>query len=163
DTIGESGGRLRVGGTTLSRCGGTAASTTRWNTPAQGQTGRPSGTLSPLVAAHTSAPPAGRGDIPRDTHTGAPNTDPPPPPPPARPPSRAPPPPPVRPPPPPPPRRRPPPPPRPPPPAPTPAPTPPPTPTPTPTPTPAPPAPQHVDFSGTISGLSGRCPTVTFN
>jgi all-beta uncharacterized protein/BACON domain-containing protein len=156
DTIGESGGRLSVGVTTLAGCRWTAASTASWITVAQGQSGDANGTVTLAVAANGGSARVGRVTIAGQNYTvsqgaaavpPAPTPTPPAPQPgPTPTPSPTPTPTPT-------------------PPAPTPAPTPPsPTPAPTPTPpAPAPtPTPRHVDFSGQVSALSGRCPSVTF-
>ena len=133
DTIGESGGRLTVGVTTLSGCRWTAATGAAWISVASGQSGDANGTVGLTVAANAGAARVGQVNIAGQTYTvsQAAVTAPP---------------------------------------SPTPAPTPTPVPTPPapapPGPTPQPPAPtpgpRHVDFSGTISVIFGRCPSVVF-
>ena len=143
DTIGVSGGRLSVVVTTLTGCAWTASSTVSWIAIAQGQSGNANGTVSLGIAANSGASRVGQVTIAGQTYTVTQTAAPAPPPPAPTPTPPAPTP-------------------TPPAPAPTPTPTPPaPAPTPTP-PAPTPPAPQHLGFSGKISGLSGRCPTVTF-
>jgi len=142
DTIGEAGGGLSVGVTTLSGCRWSAASGAAWITVSGGQSGTASGTVGLTVSANTGAARVGQVGIAGQNYTVSqaasvvPTPVPTPTPVPA--------------------------------PVPTPTPTPPPTPPPPPTPTPTPPppapppAPRHVDFDGTVSGLAGRCPEVTF-
>src|SRR3954467_5532274 len=122
DTIGEIGGKLSVGVTTLSGCRWTAASGATWISVTAGQSGDANGTVGLTVAANAGPARVGQVNIAGQTYTvsqaaTAPSPAP-------TPPSPAPGPPP-----------------------PGPAPGPPPAPTPTPTPTPTP---RHVEFSGTI-------------
>lgn len=129
DTIGESGGKLSVGVTTLTGCRWSAASGAAWISVASGQSGDATGTVGLTVAANDGAARVGQVNIAGQTYTvsqaaAAPAPAPPAPPTPA-------------------------------PPGPTPGPPPAPTPTPTPN-------PRHVQFSGTISSVFGRCPSVVF-
>jgi hypothetical protein len=129
DTIGETGGKLSVGVTTLSGCRWTAASGAAWISVASGQSGDANGTVGLTVAANAGSARVGQVNIAGQTYTvsqaaaTAPSSPTPGPTPPA------------------------------------PTPGPPPGPTPPPAPTPEP---RHVDFSGTISFVVGRCPTVAF-
>jgi Viral BACON domain/Putative binding domain, N-terminal len=128
DTIGEAGGKLSVGVTTLSGCRWTAASTAAWISIASGQSGDGNGTVGLTVAANAGAARVGQVNIAGQIYTvseaaAAPAPTPTPPTPGSPPPG------------------------------------PPPAPTPTPGPTPTP---RHVDFSGTISSVFGRCPSVVF-
>jgi hypothetical protein len=159
DTVGPAGGTLSVRVTTLSGCGWTAASRESWIAITSGQNGNASGTVGLSVAANTgTAARVGVVNVGGQSYAVNQSATPPPAPPPApapAPPSPAPAPAPT-----------------PGPPAPSPAPpAPAPTPTPTPAPSPIPPTPpprppgggQEVEFDGTVSGLSGRCPDVTFS
>jgi hypothetical protein len=124
DTIGETGGNLSVGVTTLSGCRWTAATGTAWIAVASGLSGDANGTVGLTVAANAGAARVGQVNIAGQTYTVSQAAATPAP-------------------------------------SPTPAPTPPPGPTPPPPPAPTP-APRHVDFSGTISSVFGRCPSVVF-
>src|SRR3954463_6168872 len=129
DTIGEIGGKLSVGVTTLSGCRWTAASGATWISVTAGQSGDANGTVGLTVAANAGPARVGQVNIAGQTYTvsqAATAASPAPAPSPA---------------------------PGPPPPGPTPGPPPAPTPTPT---------PRHVEFSGTISSVFGRCPSVVF-
>ena len=129
DTIGETGGKLSVGVTTLTGCRWSAASGAAWISVASGQSGDANGTVGFTVAANDGAARVGQVNIAGQSYTVSQAAVTPAPAPPA-PPNPAPP-----------------------------GPTPGPTPTPTPTPTPNP---RHVQFSGTISSVFGRCPSVVF-
>lgn len=123
DTIGENGGKLSVGVTTLSGCRWTAASTAAWISVASGPSGDANGTVGLTVAANAGVARVGQVNIAGQTYTVSQAAV-------ATPPSPAP---------------------------------APPGPTPQP-PAPAPtPGPRHVDFSGTISIVFGRCPSVVFS
>ena len=127
DTIGETGGKLSVGVTTLTGCRWSAASGAAWISVASGQSGDANGTVGLTVAANAGAARVGQANIAGQTYTvsqaaAAPAPVPPAPPTPA-----------------------------------------PPGPTPGPPPAPAPtPNPRHVQFSGTITSMFGRCPSVVF-
>ena len=126
DTIGESGGKLSVGVTTLTGCRWSAATGAAWISVSSGLSGDASGTVGLTVAANAGAARVGQMNIAGQTYTVSQAAATPAPAPPA-PPS----------------------------PAPGPMPGPPPAPAPTPT-------PRHVQFSGTISSVFGRCPSVVF-
>jgi hypothetical protein len=137
DTVGPSGGTLSFRVTTLSGCGWTATSRESWIAIASGQNGNASGTIGLNVAANGGAARVGVVNVGGQTYTVNQSASPPPAPTPA-------------------------------PPAPAPAPGPPsPTPTPPgpipPTLPPRPPGGQEVEFDGTVSNLSGRCPDVAFS
>jgi hypothetical protein len=126
DTIGESGGKLSVGVTTLSGCRWTAASAAAWISVASGPSGDANGTVGLTVAANAGAARVGQVNIAGQTYTvsqaAAPASPGPTPPAPA-----------------------------------------PPGPAPSPQPPAPTPGPRHVDFSGTISVVFGRCPSVVFS
>jgi hypothetical protein len=173
DTVGPSGGSLSVSVTTLSGCGWSATSRETWISIVSGQNGSASGTVGLNVAANPGAERVGVVNVGGQSYTVNQSASPPPPPAPApAPPPPAPAPAPPAP--------------APPTPAPTPAPSPtptpaPPAPAPTPPPAPSPgpgPSPgpipptpppkppgggQEVEFDGTVSSLSGRCPNVSFS
>jgi hypothetical protein len=143
DSIGPAGGRLAVDVNTMSGCPWDATSGTGWITVSSGQTGNASGTVGLTVTANAGVVRIGSVKIAGQnfsvTQDAAPTPAPTPPPAPAPTPT----------------------------PPTTPAPTPSPAPTPTPSappPTPAPPPPgsRPVQFEGTVSALSGRCPDVSF-
>ena len=140
DVIGYGGGRLAVDVATLNGCGWTAVSDAAWISVASGPNGNGSAAVGLAVAANAGAARVGRVNVAGQIYTvsqdGAPPApSPSPTPSPVPPPSPTP--------------------------QPTPSPAPPPAPQPTPSPQP-PPQPVSVDFDGPISGLSGRCPNVTF-
>ena len=139
DTIAAEGGRLAVGVTTLAGCHWTVASAANWIAIASGSSGDASGTVGLSVAANGGAARAGQVNVAGQSYTVNQNAAvvAPPPPPPAPTPS------------------------------PTPNPAPPPSPPPPgPWPTPPPPPPPQpaprVHFDGTITGLSGSCPNLSF-
>ena len=141
DTIAAEGGRLAVGVTTLAGCHWTVASAANWIVIASGSSGDASGTVGLSVAANGGAARAGQVNVAGQSYTvnqSAAVVAPPPAPTPSPSPAPSP--------------------------SPNPAPPPsPPPPGPSPTPPPGPaPAPAHVTFEGTISGLSGKCPNVSF-
>jgi hypothetical protein len=146
DAIGYGGGRLSVDVTTLAGCAWTAASGDSWIAVTSGPGGNASGAVALTVSANAGAARVGHVNITGQSYTVAQDTQPAPPPPPPPAPTPAPQPTPT--------------------PAPTPAPTPPPAPKPAPPPPPPPPPPtpepRTVTFSGTVFGLSGRCPDVRF-
>jgi len=126
DTIGETGGKLSVGVTTLTGCRWSAASGVAWISVTAGQSGDANGTVGLTVASNDGAARVGQVSIAGQTYTVSQAAAVPAPAPPA----------------------------------PTPAPAPAPTPGPAPAPTPTP---RHVQFSGTISSVFGRCPSVVFS
>jgi hypothetical protein len=137
-TIGASGGSLTVAVGTIAGCGWTAATTETWIVVRSGPSGSGSGTVGLTVSPNLGARRVGQATIGGQVYSvdqaGATATAPTPTPTPAPTPT----------------------------PTPAPAPTPAPTPTPDPTPAPAPaPVPVAVHLTGTISGLSGKCPTET--
>jgi hypothetical protein len=134
DAIGSDGGRLSVDVVTLTGCRWTAGSEASWITVTSGQGGDANATVALSIAQNAGAGRVGRVNIAGQSYTVTQAAAPAPPPPPV--PTPAP--------------------------APTPAPTPTPTPTPTPPPPPPPAPPRTVTFDGSVSSLSGRCPTVTF-
>jgi hypothetical protein len=143
DVITAAGGRLAVDVATLTGCAWNAASDAAWISISSGQSGTASGTVTLTVAANIAGARVGHVNVGGQTYTinqqGVPVPTPAPnPPAPAPTPSPAP--------------------------APAPAPAPQPSPSPTPPPPPPPPPPVSttVDFDGTISGVRGRCPNVTF-
>src|SRR4051812_25532606 len=141
DVITAAGGRLSVDVRTLTGCAWNAASDAAWISISSGQSGTASGTVTLTVAANIAAARVGHVNVGGQSYTinqqGVPVPAPAPNPPSPQP-SPAP--------------------------APTPAPAPQPSPSPTPPPPPTPPpVSTNVDFDGTISGVRGRCPSVTFN
>jgi hypothetical protein len=148
DTIDFSGGRLTISVTTLTGCGWNAASADSWIAITSGASGSASGTVALAVAANAGGARVGHVNVAGQNYTlsqsAAPAPPPVPPPAPAPTPTPTP---------------TPSPPPSPsPPPAPAPSPAPPPAPSPTPSPAPG----QHQDFEGTVTNVSGTCPTLTF-
>jgi hypothetical protein len=142
DSIGSGGGPLAVGVQTLSGCPWTASSSASWLSITSGQNGNGSGNVGLLAAANAGGQRAGTATVGGQSYTVTQDATPPPtvPPPAPAPTAPAPP---------------------------TPAPPAPTPPTPAP-PTPAPPTPSpppgggQTQVKGTIAGLSGRCPNVTF-
>ena len=146
DTVGFSGGTLSVNVTTLNGCTWSASSNVGWISITSGQGGSASGTIGMNVAANSAAARVGQVNVAGQIYTvnqsaaPAPEPAPPAPTPPSPTPT---------------------------PPAPSPTPGPPtpapqPPPAPTPKPTPPPAGGQKVEFDGTVNGLSGQCPNVTF-
>lgn len=138
DLIGYAGGRLSVDVATLAGCGWSASSEAAWISVSSGPSGSGSATVGLAVAANAGAARVARVNVAGQNYTVSQDSVPLPP---TVPPSA-------------------------PAPTPTPAPAPSPAPAPQPSPLPAPPpapAPgRPVEFTGTISGIAGRCPDVTF-
>ena len=134
DTLTADGGRLAVSVNTLNGCHWTAASGANWIAISSGSSGDASGTVGLSIAANTGSARVGQVNVAGQNYTVNQGAAAPPPPAPT------------------------------PTPGPTPDPAPPPSPPPPgPSPTPPPAAAAHVTFEGTISGLSGHCPNLTFS
>jgi hypothetical protein len=144
DAIGFGGGSLSVAVSTLAGCNWNATSKAAWITVTSGQSGNANGTVALSIGSNQGGDQrVGEVDVSGQIYTVVQGAVPPPPPadpdpaPPAPSPSPSP------------------------APAPSPAPTPPPAPAPKPTP-PPPPPPEKVNVEGTVSGLSGQCPALSF-